>query len=466
MRKKLLSLLLALCLACPLAACGGQSNRSLTIFAANRDILEAIDLPLHHYRFAHPEIDLQVLPLPEGCPELQPYEGEDYDSYLLAYLEEVEEYRENELATFYKEIRGQLIAGHGPDLLLFDGAVFPDVHKAVASGVFADLRPLLDATGEFDAADFSEPALAAGQYHDRQYVMPLFYDFAGLCTSSAIYPQGRRQERPNAFDLAAAGTFTGLMEEAARLSEKDQARIFYSDVFPLHWTGSAGLELLDYETGRVDLDQPEFRSIQQSLAALYRNGQLETGDFSRMERWSRVVDGRAQFSYFASLHEGLTKSFSVAAPGADPSKLSPALDECLPVRTVSGGIQGQVVLSAAGRAGSANQQNACDFLMELLVDDFQSGSNGYFGHLPVRTLNVQDRAASIRSGYAASFGQEAPQSYTDNYLKWIGEIERIVFPTDLDDRLIEYFTPYYEGRSPYEECLKQAKAQLMIAVSE
>lgn len=472
MRKKPLALLLALCLACSLAACetSGQTNRSLTIFAANQNIVKAIDLPLHHYRFEHPEIDVQVLPLPEGCPELGPYEGDDYDSYLRSYLEERDKYESNELATFYEDIRGQLIAGNGPDLLIFDSAVFPDVHKAITSGAFADLSPLLNATGEFDSADFSALALAAGQYRDRQYVMPLFYDFAGLYTSSSIYPQNQRQDRPAAFDLTAAGTFTGLMEEAARLSERNPTRIFYNDVFPLHWTGCAGLELLDYESGKVNLDSPEFRSIQQSLATLYQNGQLETESFSVFDRWSTVIDGSAQFTYFTSLQTGLTKSFSSAITSDEDGlgllRQSPALDQYLPVRTVTGGIQGQVLLSASIRSGSPNQRNACEFLMELLADDFQSGSVHYSDSLPVRTLNVQDRAAGIRSSYEAAFGAKAPQSYTDNYLKWVGEIDRIVFPTDLDDRLLEYFTPYYKGNSPYEECLKQAKAQLMIAVSE
>lgn len=460
--KKALAFLLALCLSIPLFACGEvrQVNKSLSIFVPHPLLEQEIDIQLRRYQDKHPEVDVTVYPLPEGYPKWENYyTGDDYRAYEEDYYRKVTEYNAN-LDDFYASARGELIAGNGPDLILFGQDLFADVNKAISSGTFAELDEFINGDTDFKRSDYNETVMKAGQFRGKQYTFPLFYDFTCLFTTGNILEEEKPVPRPEGFDITKATDFAAFLQEAVRAGEANpQQRMFYFRKLNSIMLNYSGLDIVDYDKKELHLDTPEFRTVQESIAALVNCGQLGTnlsqfteGDYDVLKRGEAEVTQRY----------GLN-AVSLSA-NAHSEQLEPAI---MPLRTMDGGIHGEVFFSAAIRANSANKQNAWDFMKFLLADEFQSTQ--YFDQqLPVKNLNVQDRAAALRELFQAYIPELATldDSYYENYLRWAEEVDSVVYFSDLGEQIDTLFEPYYLGESSYEACLKKAQSQLMIYVSE
>lgn len=461
--KKIIALLLALCLAVPLAACGDvkQTNRSLTIFVPHPELAKEIDVPLRRYRSNHPEIDVQLSPLPEGYPTFawDKNSGEDQELYTQNFYKQIDQYN-SQLNDFYAATRGEIAAGNGPDLILFWDGIFPDINKVIASGTFASLDELMEADPEFKRSDYNEVVMKAGQFRGKQYAFPLFYNFQCLFSTEKILSgDDTAVPRPGGVDVTKATDFNAMLQEAVRAAETNPSQRIFSSrradeiLFPY-----SGLDPIDYDSKALNLDTPEFRAVQDSFAALAASGQI--GD--QLEYVDNEFDAIQNGLIDVSIRGGLSAINLCAETNA--KQLDPVVQ---PIRTVDGGIRGTVEFSAAIRANSANRQNAWDFMKVLLADEFQS--TGYYDwSLPVKNLNINDRVANLRLRYQM-FSSELVglnETFYENYLKWVEEIDSVVYYSDFNDRITEYFEPYYKGESSYDECLRKAKSQLAIYASE
>lgn len=83
------------------------------------------------------------------------------------------------------QLRTELMAGEGPDLLLLDMSqnLFPDTVKAARSGVFCDLGPLLDET--LAGMQLVQPVMDAGMIDGKRYLVPLGFDLEGIAARSS-----------------------------------------------------------------------------------------------------------------------------------------------------------------------------------------------------------------------------------------------------------------------------------------
>lgn len=447
--KKLLCVLLALCLSIPLFACGEvkQTNRSLTIFAPTPELQEVLEMTLRRYRSANPEIDVQLMELPDGCPVFDQEAAIGDKTYLAAYQKELAAYHNETLPKFYDSVRNDLITGKGPDLLLIDDSVFDDIYKVTASGVFYDLNEAFDADPDFHREEYAEPVLRAGQYRDKQLTVPLFCDFGMLLTTEEALR--RTSADPTQFDAC-----NRLLKEAARLTEAEpELRFFYSPEPVRNWLDYSGLQPVDYARKQASLDTPEFRSIQDSYRTLEQAGALEEpapntdSVLKRLEHSAVVSSSNASYLLIQSLQLILEEQ-------------TPRL---FPLRTVDGGIQANVRLSAAIRGGSENRQNAYDFLKLLMGSEFQS-ADAYSGYLPLRQIDPESRIDLLQIQYPAL--ERLPEQYAADYAQWIGEIDSVAYPSPLSDSIAGYFAPYIRDEASYEDCLKKAEQELAIYVSE
>lgn len=84
-----------------------------------------------------------------------------------------------------QQIKTEMMAGEGPDLFLMPSygspsELFPDALKTISSGVFADLSRYNE---EFN---ISQQILHAGQYQERQYIIPLGVRVPAFITSKEL----------------------------------------------------------------------------------------------------------------------------------------------------------------------------------------------------------------------------------------------------------------------------------------
>lgn len=127
-----------------------QTNGSLTISIAEGD-QDMYKRAFDEFRERYPDVDLQVETYPDG-----------------------------RLAQEIKRQQTEVMAGEGPDILMFKCYETDDLYKMMKAGAFANMDAYIEADGTWGGgADYVQGALDAGKFGGSQYVMPL--SFYGMC---------------------------------------------------------------------------------------------------------------------------------------------------------------------------------------------------------------------------------------------------------------------------------------------
>ena len=166
-------------------------------------------------------------------------------------------------------IATELSAGKGPDVILFDFNLFPDVYKLMDSNVFCDLNERLEKDETFDRTQYNQDAFAGGVYKGKQLFLPLsiLRPFAVSTTEEALEQFGvSLPEQPGFADWVDC-----VRQSVARHSEQENLQMFgqwapnFADNMLLWYLG---LQVVDYEKGEVDIDVPAFQKLMEFWKAL------------------------------------------------------------------------------------------------------------------------------------------------------------------------------------------------------
>ena len=455
-----------LCLTVPLlppvafSGCGEPENQSLTVFCYNQDTLKLATSAIGRFEYSHPDLKVEFVEIPRFdtyIPQTDSEEKRDARAKALAKYKE-------ELPAIYDQVRSELIAGKGPDLIIFGTdeisgeRFFPDVYKSMASGVFTDLAPLIAADENYEPEHLNQTVIAAGKLGERQYVMPLFYHFETLTASSqTLAAEG--------FDAAKRNTCTDFYSEAARYAAAKGARarkVFATPGEGMHFPELLHTNPIDYANQTAKLDTPSFQQLQEAYRELYEND-LRTPTAAGTSAIERLGEqGDSLFVKGETLKLDMIECARLLAAGSDPV--------FFPMRDDEGKIAAQVTVAAGINDASRNKQNAYNFLKELLGRSVQN-DDSLQPDFPVRDslYSAYDKIywmqIAIADNIQSKYG-ELPDEFYEEVKSWMDEIGPVSFETDLPEKLYSYFEPYYKGSKPYEDCLKDAEAKLRIYVAE
>ena len=430
---------------------GPQSSRQLTVFVPQHWMQSAIEIPLDRFRSERPEVTVEIYPLPD--------ESALNGATTLEELLAAQNSYNAELQQTYQKLQAELLAGKGPDLIIYDDQVFQDPQKVLQSGKFLDLKPLLEADSGYDPARYNAVVRSAGEYRDGLYAFPLAYRIGTMIsTEEALADCG--------FDPSKTSDYVGQLAEGARVAGQPNApRIFGARNLSTDPTmeitdylSYSGLHLFDYNTGTLQIDTEEFRAVQEEVKAILQADRKELevpADVFTAAHFERDRILRRELLWALPTHE-----FGTAAGGLAP-KETPIV---LPIPAVDGGVQANVSYFAAISAQSENQENAYSLLKLLIGDIFQSQLIG--ADFPILT-SVNEVAVNRWKNSAGEAEAGLPEEIYDEALHWNERITSVNFyGKTLRDMVNELFQPYYEGKASYEECLGKAKAQLAIYISE
>lgn len=448
----LLSILLIASVAGSFVACGNevkQTNKELNIFIYSADLKDALSYPLMNFRQKYPDVQVNINDVPQ------------WDGNAETYHERIQ--------TVYSQLRDDLRMGQGPDLVIVNPAILQDIYKTMGSGAFADLNPMLEQDESYDPTLYNQVVLDAGVYQGKRFTMPLFYSIKTLVARRDTLDQV-------GFDLEKANTYDGLMEEALRCVENDENRIpFYSETpFAEDYLRVCGLSLLNYDDKSVAIDTSEMKKMQEIVKEYvpYRE-RVQTGEFMDNRLIEETMEKQ---TIFYPSDPNLTYRLASQMMGDDIESV------LLPVRTFDGKIQADITITSGIRNNSPNRENAYHFLRELMGDVFQMG--GTYGMLapalPILIRNTYDKIYQIKQstldGYdngidMRSIGEDyvtkplSDETY-DLLIQWVNDIGYASYYTKIENKISEYFTPYYKGEKTYEQCLAEAEAKLKIYMSE
>ena len=166
--KRIVVIILVLCLILSIAACGGKADeetdresaatdgeseytRTLTVCLTENDYTYCYNNFFMSFNREYTEVKVEFDILPNAGDE-------DYDTAL-------------------ERTRTKLMSGKGADLYIINTktGLLGDVNLSMGNGVFCDMLPLLEDAG-VNMDDFVQPVIKAGQIDGKQYVMPLGYN--------------------------------------------------------------------------------------------------------------------------------------------------------------------------------------------------------------------------------------------------------------------------------------------------
>lgn len=449
----LFCLLLILSVAGSLTGCGKveQTNRELTVYIDGGQYeMKQFERAKRDFTENHPDITVNFVGI----------------------LEDMER---QEVTDSYDQLKADLMAGKGPDLILFMRNFPMEMKKVMASGAFCDLTPYLEQDEDYLPEDFNQGVLTGGQLDGKQYIMPLHYSIPLIMTSEETIAE-------TGFDLSKTSDYLSFATELNRYSKLPGAR----NIFPSPNYGKAalcsysGLEATDFAQKKTLLDGENFRAAQELYREFYpfdssidyppnENGYImEAVHIDKDECILATPFEERDINNSCESGSGMgciTNAMAVYGKGEQPV--------FVPLRTVSGGIRALIQYSAAIRNNSENQQNAYDFLRILMGKNFQENFN--VDWLPVRRAAVGSRYFTALDWSMATFtalngeGYQLRPLFEDTLLEFIAitdEVECASFRINIESEVFSYMEPYYRGEKSYDACIKEATAKMQIYISE
>ena len=357
------------------------------------------------------------------------------------------EYRYTEitpLQEYYEKITSDLRKDQAGDIVMGDvfylnwpEAVPPDWYKLMKNGAFADLNTLAEENGQLDITAYVKNNSDTSVASEKQWTfVPILY---GRCVYDApkellekwnfSFPEPTNEEYPDVFfmkiteflELCADWVETyGDDPDAPSLMPDYQFRILKSVAFDV-----CGLKIADYETGKVDFDNPTVKRILEALRTI--SADIEDSGLGDQGTYEFEKEAYQQQRYllYANRPENTTGDWAVFS-----------------LNDVNGVYVCQYALRwVAIPASSKNQAIAYDYIQALLEEE--AGSNSDFGAL-------------------ADDYKVIPPEFQDPNLK----VSNVVIPSTWQYALSDLFDNYYAGSMETDEFMNQVQSRLEVYITE
>ncbi len=159
----------------------------------------------------------------------------------------------------------ELMAGEGPDIIIFDNSTFSSLYKVANSGIFADLNPFLARDNELKKSDYNDKFFDCGVYDNKRLFIPLEYAIPLLRTTDATLKE-------NNININKEGiTLEGLSDLAKSFNQskhKSKNLLYCNFGFSIMMDAS-GFEFVDYKNKKTNFSTKEFIKLLKEYKDIY-----------------------------------------------------------------------------------------------------------------------------------------------------------------------------------------------------
>ena len=320
----------------------------------------------------YPTSDYSGFEMPEATERLTVYAYSFISSFLTPAVERFkEEYPGIQVDyqilgddEYQTRLRAEIPAGKGPDVLIGDDVLLPDIYKTMSTGILSDLGGFMAKDEEFDSKDYYEGVIKGGRMFGKQFLLPLACNVKCFVTTIELLEK-------NGLDLNTMSSWEGFYEACQVFHKKNPGSALFAHnatqwyYLPTLYTGM-GFRMIDYERGEVSFDEEQFRQMV-DLCRLYCNPDMPP-EFKFGEEYTAVHNGEC---FFAS---GQTKVFNILYAVCDSMRYY--YEETPVIMTIpdgEGGSTAGIEYYGAIPEASNNKLNAWRFLKILLSDELQYG---------------------------------------------------------------------------------------------
>ncbi|MBQ4320780.1 MAG: carbohydrate ABC transporter substrate-binding protein [Oscillospiraceae bacterium] len=370
------------------------------------------------------------------------------------------------------ELQNRLMAGDGPDLVLFQASDFRDVRKLAESGCFMDLSKF--AEKRLNADDYVEGILQDGWYGSECWYIPLGFAVQSYVTVGDVLTENGWQE-PKDFDefLAQIDAY-GENPNGYRYFLRPLAYGGQDGLFPSLFSAS-GVMLLDYETDTVLPDEDGLRRFLESYRIIRQQTETVTEEeIARLNESQWVGEHYTRRDYCYSVMDyPLFHALNLESISVEQDRrfgVIPAFD---------GETAGQVTVYAAISADSQNPEDALALLERMLGKTMQQAILTDFSiafMLPVR----KDCAARWLEGWNEDMegsywpdssgelhpSQPLEEALCESYEMQAESAVAVYNSPVAVEMLWESMASYFEGTADYDTCLEELRGKLTLYAKE
>lgn len=382
----------------------------------------------------------------------------------------------DERANRIQKLKTEMMAGKGPDIFVFSAEdqasakLIPDFNKAMHTGIFAELSPLLEADENWEDADFYPAILQAGAVDGKQIALPLAFTYY---SSLILTDQLAVMQETNL--AGTAETYIGEMVGSQADLTKHAFIEFRNPMLLLD-------QPLNYQTEAVTVSEEDLVQALRLCAGYQVDTRAEDAqdeiftDFENEEELNRNLYGLSadKAAWIAGISPGrlLLQAAMAEADGFSFREF--------PLPTLEGQYTALIQTGAAVSANCSHVQEAYDFIKLLLSEEVQSGrgfSSDEGRTYGARALEQSEgwpvrRNIPVRTLYQnQSLYSSAVPMETDDFLLSAEEITSAIFYSEIDAKAEALCTELAaQDRHPADrEILAAADdwyAQLKIAAAE
>ena len=349
-------------------------------------------------------------------------------------------------------ITNELMAGAGPDVILTD--YFLDLYKTMDTGAFLNLSSIITGDTDFNMNDYNVAVMAAGNYKNGQYIMPIGYQ-PPLMILIKSQPESAMFDvtKPiNINDFVKIGAANPLpadyeafvihinMPMLGKPTPKDLS-------FCPYLLNMSGICLINPETKAVLPDEAALRDFCEAYKPFWETYHGDNRELSYHDI------NRAHILQYATNIESQVSSYDYGA------------NSVFNIQTYDGGVAAVANRGVAINANSKNQLNAWNFIKILLSDTIQIYMTSvtlaeYSDADPVNNAVINSSSDKWLSG-AESVEDQQP------LIEKLNAVTSCTLPTPrLTDFFMHSITPYFNGDKSLDDCINDLRGKINMYASE
>lgn len=375
---------------------------------------------------------------------------------------------------YTKRLSTELMAGEGPDVIMFQPYMSLSLRKIMDMGALADLDEFIKNDPEFKIDNYNKVVMDSGLYQGKRYVIPLFYSVTafltteGLLSRNGFYPgQWTLDDLEKQISNLRSNNWTGENNVYFHLN-------YWVSLFDLIY--SSRQKFIDYERRKTYLDTPEFirllklfKTIQEvklpnEVFFKYGNYVYEVMKNNQLLIFSTpgLLDPKClwkEANYINYYLDGQAKLYPFPAVNGDQNY------NATPEYLIAMNQQCQ------------NKQLAYEFIKTFLSEEIQSGdivvrvpvNKAAFEKLLVKYAGEQGEGESIKPyGKSVQFSSSPlPSSLVEDLRNIISNITTCeIQDSILSSMISEELSGFLEGKCTAEEAAKAMERKVQLYLNE
>ena len=384
----------------------------------------------------------------------------------------------DEIKEVRNKVTAELMAGHGPDIIITYETLFPSIARAVNSEVFYDLNKLIDQDKEFKLSDYNQTVLDSGVINGKRYLMPLFYYIPSFWTTEKTLSKNNIS-----LNDSLNWSWSDFFSEANKFMQKnkEEEKYFVGYYFEPRFilTEMCG-DLVNVQSKKSSFNTPEFveflRNYKENIGSICPNNEMvkQKGYTYNYIKSGSLVFVNSVFSIHPAL---ICNTNSMLLKGLNDNIViinKPVLDKVFAKSAYSGYLAGI-------NAKCKSKEKAFEFIKLMISEKYQSDPDSQCAGTPVNleayktAVNNCLRSDTLDQKAASPWflGLNAVDSVplSDKVVKNIDDISGNITSCNIIDYNIvqiaaDGVTEYLNGKMSAESAAKSINEKILLYLNE